>query len=315
MLLSPKTLKDRGILGMNQRNLGYISRYNDRRKYPLVDNKLKTKRLAQEHDVSVPGLIAVVEQQHQIRAINEQLNGADQFVVKPAKGSGGKGIWVIDGKTETGFVKTSGAKVSPPDLARHLSNVLAGLYSLSGTPDVAIIETLIEFDTVFSGLSFQGVPDIRLIVFKGYPVMAMLRCATQASDGKANLHQGAIGVGLDIQTGTAVRAVQHGEPVTIHPDTGVDMLDISIPNWREFLLLAANCYEMTGLGYIGTDLVLDKNRGPLLLELNARPGLAIQIANHRGLLPRLRAIEAMAGTYRDPSARVEFSMDTFNRQY
>jgi len=30
----------------------------------------------------------------------------------------------------------------------------------------------------------------------------------------------------------------------------------------------------------------------MLLEANARPGLAIQIANGRGLLPRLQAIDA-----------------------
>ena len=57
------------------------------------------------------------------------------------------------------------------------------------------------------------------------------------------------------------------------------------------LQLACACYDMTGLGYLGVDIVLDKHKGPLLLELNARPGLAIQVANNAGLLPRLSAVE------------------------
>lgn len=201
--------------------------------------------------------------------------------------------------------------MSLSDLERHLSNILAGLYSLSGVPDVAVIESLIEFDDLFDGLSYEGVPDIRLIVFQGFPVMAMLRCATKESDGKANLHQGAIGIGLDIATGKSLRAMQHGQPIKAHPDTDANLLGIDIPDWRNFLLLAANCHEMTGLGYIGVDLVLDKNQGPLLLELNARPGLAIQIANQAGLIPRLRYIESLDEQHRPPSERVDMSIEKF----
>ncbi len=311
MFISPFELKRAGIMGMNQRNLDFIGRYNDRTRYPLVDNKLKTKILSEQHGVNVPKLIAVVEKQHEIANVVESLTKLSRFAIKPSKGSGGKGIWVISGKTENGFVKTSGQEVSLSDLERHLSNILAGLYSLSGVPDVAVIESLIEFDDLFDGLSYEGVPDIRLIVFQGFPVMAMLRCATKESDGKANLHQGAIGIGLDIATGKSLRAMQHGQPIKAHPDTGANLLGIDIPDWRNFLLLAANCHEMTGLGYIGVDLVLDKNQGPLLLELNARPGLAIQIANQAGLIPRLRYIESLDEQHRPPSERVDMSIEKF----
>jgi len=135
------------------------------------------------------------------------------------------------------------------------------------------------------------VPDIRIIVFHGYPIMAMLRLATHSSDGKANLHQGAVGVGIDITTGKATSAVQYDRPIENHPDTGKSLTNIEIDNWLELLHVASGCYEMSGLGFLGTDIVLDKERGPLILELNARPGLAIQIANGRGMLPRLKDIE------------------------
>lgn len=310
--IRPKRLRSHGLLGMNCRNVEFINRYNERRLYPLVDNKLKTKLLAREHGVPTPGLQFVVREQHQISHIELELAGRDSFVLKPAKGSGGKGILVIIGRDGDGFVKSSGTVISIADIRRHMSNTLAGLYSLGGTRDVVIIEDLIALDDCFAGYSHEGVPDIRIIVFKGYPVMAMLRLATHASDGKANLHQGAVGLGLALDSGRCLNAVQFTRRVTRHPDTGRPLGDISIAGWRDILLLAARCYEMTGLGYLGTDLVLDRQRGPQMLELNARPGLSIQVANGEGLLPRLRHIESLSASDRQSAAqRVDYAMREF----
>ena len=300
------------MLGMNCRNVEFINRYNERRLYPLVDNKLKTKLLAREYGVPTPGLQFVVREQHEISHIEQQLAGRDNFVLKPAKGSGGKGILVVVGRRGDQFIKSSGALISISDIRRHMSNTLAGLYSLSGARDVVIIEDLIAFNDCFDGYSHEGVPDVRIIVFRGYPVMAMLRLATHASDGKANLHQGAVGLGLALDSGSCLYAVQFTRQISVHPDTGRVLGDICIPGWRDFLLLAARCHEMTGLGYIGTDLVLDPQYGPQLLELNARPGLAIQIANGQGLLPRLRHIESLRGNRRDNAEqRVDYVMRQF----
>jgi len=311
--ISPARLRERGMLGMNCRNVEFINRYNDRSLYPLVDNKLNTKLLAEEYAVPTPKLQFVVREQHEITHIERQLVDRDSFVLKPAKGSGGKGILVVTGREARKFVKSSGATLGISDIRRHMSNILAGLYSLGGTPDVVIIEDLIAFDDCFAGYSHEGVPDIRIIVFRGYPVMAMLRLATHASDGKANLHQGAVGLGLALDSGRCLNAVQFSQPITLHPDTGRALRDIHISGWREILILAAQCYDMTGLGYIGTDLVLDKYRGPQLLELNARPGLSIQVANGQGLLPRLRHIEGLRDRWRlPPEQRVDYVMREFS---
>ncbi|MDO3381697.1 alpha-L-glutamate ligase-like protein [Gilvimarinus algae] len=312
MLISPFKLRRLGMLGMNCRNRDFIGRYNDRRLYPLVDNKLKTKLLAEEYKVATPQLHFVVAEQHEIAHIEQQLETLNGFAIKPAKGSGGKGIWVITHRDGKDFIKSSGAKITMEDIRRHMSNTLAGLYSLGGVSDEVIVEDLIEFDDCFEGFSFEGVPDIRIVVFRGFPVMAMLRLATHASDGKANLHQGAVGVGLDLSSGRCLNAVQFGMPVYEHPDTKRSLKEIKVPDWRGMLLLASRCYDMTGLGYIGADLVLDANRGPELLELNARPGLAIQVANGFGLLPRLRHIETLKEK-RFPTAesRVDYVMKEF----
>ena len=310
--LLPGELRSTGVLGMNRRNIEFIGRYNERSKFPLVDDKLKTKLLASEYAIPTPSLRFVIREQHEVAGIAQQLEGLDSFALKPAKGSGGKGILVVSDRRGSHFIKNSGALIGVADIQRHLSNTLAGLYSLGGVPDLAIIEDLIEFNSCFSGYSHEGVPDIRVIVFQGYPVMAMLRLATHASDGKANLHQGAVGVGLAMDTGRCLNAVQFGETLTRHPDTGRDLGSITLPDWREILILAASCYEMTGLGYMGTDIVLDSSRGPQMLELNARPGLAIQVANGRGLLPRLRHIEKLRERRQTSVAmRVDYAMKHF----
>ncbi len=309
--ISPRALARRGILGMNRRNVGYISRYNDRENFPLVDDKLLTKKILKKAGLTAPEMLYTVSTQRDVERVHQQLAEQPTFVIKPAHGSGGKGILVITGKDGDEFVTRSGDRIGMSAVKRHLSNVLSGLYSLGGRTDVAIVEALVVASPIFQKFSYEGVPDIRLIVFKGYPVMGMLRLATEASDGKANLHQGAVGVGLDIGTGNAIAAVQHNEPVTLHPDTGANLMELSVPHWPALLKLAARCYEVTQLGYLGCDIVLDDKRGPMLLELNARPGLSIQIANNQGLLPRLRQIEALDLFLPSVEERVAYAVQEF----
>jgi alpha-L-glutamate ligase-like protein len=307
--IEPRALIRHGVLGMNRRNLDYIGQYNSRHLYPLVDDKLKTKLIAQEAGLHVPDLLHVIRTQHEIELIQAELATLPEFVIKPSQGSGGKGILVIESQSVDGFVKSSGDILSIQDIKRHLTNILSGLHSLGGRTDVAIIESLVKVNPLFREVSHEGVPDIRLIVFQGYPVMGMLRLAT----GKANLHQGAIGVGLDIGSGRSISAVQHEKVISEHPDTGADLTGLAVPNWRELLVLAARCFEVTGLGYLGCDIVLDETHGPLVLELNARPGLSIQIANDEGLVPRLREIETLEKRSGDAEERVNYSMQAFSR--
>ena len=308
---SPFKLATLGIMGMNQRNVNYIGRYNQRSLYPLVDNKLKTKRIAVDAGVTVPKLSGTIQHQHEVGKIAAMVKEWSGFCIKPARGSGGKGILVIVRQADGLYYKPNGTPCNAGDLERHISNILAGLFSLGGKPDFALVEDLIHFDNVFDGYSFEGVPDTRVIIFKGFPVMSMMRLSTAASDGKANLHQGAVGVGICLRTGRALRAVQYNLPIRYHPDTSKDLFELEVPHWLKLLNLAASCYEMSGLGYIGTDMVLDKTRGPMLLELNARPGLSIQIANAAGLLPRLRQIEKLGKVKMSVEERVAYAMEHF----
>ena len=310
-----RALKERGIMGINQRNADYIIKYNQRRYYPLVDDKILTKQRALAWGISVPELYAVIESEHQIRNLDQFLGDHTDFVIKPAQGSGGDGIVVIAGKfDETRYKTVSGRIIGYSELQYQISNILTGLYSLGGARDKAMIEYRVRPDSIFSSISYEGVPDIRIIVLMGYPVMAMLRLPTRQSNGKANLHQGAIGVGIDLATGTTLNGTWLNEKIDRHPDTAVKVSGIKIPQWEKFIHLATNCYELVNLGYIGVDLVLDETLGPLILELNARPGLSIQIANDAGLYGRTRLVEerlaelAQAGKGTEgPEERIGFS--------
>ena len=231
----------------------------------------------------------------------------------PSPRGGGKGILVITSRRDDLFLKANGTELDIDDIRRHASNILSGLFSLGGAPDVAIIEALILPDPLYMNFSVDGVPDIRVIVYRGFPVMAMMRLSTRASDGKANLHQGAVGLGLSLADGHAVNAIQFDRNVTEHPDSGAELMSIEIPSWPALLELAARAADATGLGYIGADIVIDRVRGPLLLELNARPGLAIQLANGQGLAPRIRAVNALSPRdFREtPEQRVQRAMEMF----
>ncbi len=287
-------LRRAGIVGINRRNAALIMPYNRRTQYPLVDDKLRTKQLALEHDIPVPPLYGVINTPHDIRNLATIVADRRDFVVKPAHGSQGDGIMVIVDRTRKGFYRTAGGRIVAPDgMSHHLSNALNGQYSLGGQPDHVLVEYRVEFDRIFEGITFQGVPDIRIVVYRGFPIMAMVRLPTKDSDGKANLHQGAVGAGVDLVTGRTLAGVVGNRAVDEHPDTGEPIAGVTLPYWRDMLLTASRCHDITQLGYLGVDLVLDAGRGPLMLELNARPGLNIQLANQDGIMRRIAAIDAL----------------------
>ena len=308
-LFNGKKLRENGVLGMNDRNYSVIAKNNKRSLYVLVDDKVKTKRLANSININTPEMIGIIEHQYQVQNFLNIIKWHDTFVIKPAHGSGGKGVLVIKKYDGENFYSASGAVLSFKDIYQHISNTLSGLFSLGGQYDVALIEEAVNFSDVFANFSYHGVPDVRVIVYKGFPAMVMMRLATKESGGRANLHQGAVGVGLDVQSGLPLRAVMHNKPVFQHPDTKANLMDLRVPFWREHLLIGALAYDMTGLGYLGADIVLDKTRGPMMLEVNARPGLAIQIANGRGLKTVLQEIDLTYPKGLSAEERVDFVLN------
>jgi len=306
-----RQLAHAGVLGMNARNGDYILPLNPRKRYPLVDDKLITKELAHKVGLAAPELYTAFRYSGEIHRAREALDRYENFVVKPANGTRGNGILVIKGRVGDSLRLASHRLMSWDDLRFHMQNTLSGIYSLGGQEDSVLVEYCVEFDRVFENITHLGVPDIRLIAYRGVPVMGMLRLPTSESDGKANLHQGAIGAGIDLANGRTLTAVWRNSVVRQHPDTLAQVSGVAIPYFDRMLEIAAGCNAMTGLGYVGVDLVLDRSKGPLMLELNARPGLNIQIANRAGLAARLQAVDRADIAERPAAERIAFAKRHF----
>ncbi len=279
---------------MNARNLRFIRPNNLRRAKKLADDKLLSKKFLAKAELPVPKLIAKIKSFEELENFDWSLL-PESFVLKPNRGFGGEGILVVYGKKkhlENTWIKADGSIVTADDIKTHARNILDGSFSLAGVPDVAFFEERLKLLKLFKPYAFKGIPDIRIIVYNKVPVMAMLRLPTRESDGKANLQQGAIGVGIDMATGvTTTSVLGKGRMIEYIPGTRLLLSGIRIPYWKDMLRMAVRAQEISGLGFLGADVAIDRDRGPVFLELNARPGLSIQIANTDGLLGRLRRVE------------------------
>jgi alpha-L-glutamate ligase-like protein len=285
--------KSRQVLGMNARNLQYIRPFNLSQAKKIADNKLLSKKIFEKNSIPVPKLLAKIKTYQELENFNwESL--PDSFALKPNRGFGGEGILVLYGKKKGRsdvWIKADRSLVTVQDLKTHIQNILDGSFSLAGTPDTAFFEERLQLLKLFKPYSYKGIPDIRVIVFNKVPVMAMLRLPTKASDGKANLQQGAIGLGIDLATGTTTTAVLGKSKIIEYvPGTRLLLSGIKIPYWKDVLKLAVRAQEISGLGFLGADIAIDKIYGPVIIELNARPGLSIQIANLSGLKERLKKV-------------------------
>ena len=112
-----------------------------------------------------------------------------------------------------------------------------------------MVEERVKTHPKFRKLAVGGTPDVRVIVYNKVPVMAMLRIPTEESGGKANLHQGAIGLWIDMATGITTHGVYKDEPIRYFPDTDKKVNGIAIPFWSEILKLAIQAQTTSKLNF------------------------------------------------------------------
>ncbi len=308
-----RKLSQLGVLGMNARIGSYMLPHNKRDDYPKVDDKVLTARHAKALGMPMPENYAVFDTFGSLKHLPEVLSPYPAFVIKPSRGALGNGIIVISQTREGMFIRVDGKREDLQSIRYHISHILSGFYSINGYPDRAIVQYKIATHRALQPLTASGVPDIRIIVYRGFPVMAMMRIPTKKSQGRANLHQGGIGVGINVVTGKTTGGVEGTRIVHTHPDSGLELHDIPIPQWKKMLHLAVMGFELSGLGYLGADIALDDTKGPLLLELNARPGLSIQLANMIGLHKRLSLFNDISIAGLSPKERVKKALAIISR--
>lgn len=282
----------RRVVGINRRNLQLVYPNNPRRHYPFADDKLLAKARFAEAGVPTPETLAVCDGLYAVNGVVDGLRGRGGFVVKPATGSGGAGILVVgdwDGAAGA-WRRAGGRTLTPAALRRHLADLVFGVHS-GLLEDRAFVEARVVPHALFAGLWADGLCDVRVITLRGEPAMAMIRVPTAMSGGRANLHRGGLGIALDLASGRTTRALHRGRPVARHPESGAALLGLEVPGWPALLEVAARAARAVPLGYLGVDVVVDHARGPLILEINARPGLEIQNVHGAGLWPEVERLE------------------------
>lgn len=285
-------IKSKYVLGINARNLTYLKPSNSRKAMRLADNKLLAKRILSKNGLPVAKTFAAIRTVDDLKTFDWS-GLPSTFALKPNQGLGGEGILVVYGrkKKETAaWVKADRRTVTVSDIRTHILHIIEGTFSRTRLPDVAFFEERIKLIKLLKSYTHRGIPDIRVVVYNSVPVMAELRLPTKESNGKANLHLGGIGAGIDMGTGVTTTAIQRDKLIEYVPGTRLSLKGIQIPYWKEVLRLAIQAHQITKIGFLGVDIAIDKEKGPVILELNARPGLSIQIANLAPLQERLQRI-------------------------
>ena len=278
---------------MNARMLEYIAKVNPPEAIRIANNKLATKRTLQKAGLASPRMFGIIRSRTELKRFR-WTKLPSSFVLKPASSSGGGGIIVVFGRNKKGnWVKADKSEIFIPQLRDHVLDVLDGNFSKGNVPDVAFFEQRVRVHADLKPYSVKGVPDVRILLYNQVPVMAMLRLPTEESGGRANLHAGGIGVGIDISQGLTTTAIYKGDLVETMPASRLRIAGLPIPYWDDILLLACRASQAVGLQYVGVDVAIDRDDGPMILELNARPGLEIQYANLAPLKNRLRRVEGL----------------------
>lgn len=280
---------------MNARNLNFLKPSNALKAIRLADNKLLTKETLKRAGLPVLQTYAVIRRLSELKNFDWN-NLPSTFALKPNRGLGGEGVLVVYGKNKKPpfpWIKADNGEVYVQDLQNHIINILEGIFSLSGLPDAAFFEERIKLLKLLKPYTYKGIPDIRVIVYNSVPIMAEMRLPTKESGGKANLHLGGIGLGIDLGTGVTTTAIHRDRIIERLPDSRLQLRGIAIPEWKEILKLAILAQQITKVGFLGIDIALDREKGPVILELNARPGLSIQIANLTPLADRLGRVRGL----------------------
>jgi len=281
----PTDVFHRQVLGMNRRNAGVIYRNHTRRDFTVADDKVATKELLEPAGIPVPQTHAVLGEIRSIGPHWSQISELPNVVIKPAKGRAGNNILVLE-RTDTDWRTPSGTHYEAAAIQRHIADIIYGTQSY-GAWDRAIVEARVVAHPFFRRIYDGGLPDVRIIAYDDELLLAMSRIPTAASDGKANLHQGALGVRIDLETGELGAGYDYRQYHPAHPDSGVHFAGRTVPHWDAMRAISHAVCKQVPLDYLGIDIVLDETRGPLVMEINARPGLEIQNVNQQGLLEKL----------------------------
>ena len=327
---------DFGILWINARNLQYIKKFNPKKAIRLADNKYKTKRFLSARWIPVPETYDIIKDRKQLYAYDFSKLPVDDFIVKPVRGSRGRGIYRVKlekEKLEAGFLeslsfdkilsplsvnastscryKISWKYIDDASFRRHLVDILDGKNSLTSRKDTIMLEEVLIPGSWFEQFCAWGLSDIRVIVFNLIPVAAMLRIPTEQSDGKANLDRGAVAMWVEIGSGRIYSMYYKGKIYTKDfPPEYAPFAHQYLSYRDDILSYSSKIQYFANLWYLALDRVITSD-GPKLLEINARAWLKFQNVAVLPLKKRLHRIKDVHIV--NPEKGVEIAKTVFSK--
>ena len=256
-------LRSLGILGMNRRNSECILDLNPRSRFPQVDDKKRMRDLCRSIGVATPDLYAVVAAHSALRRLQGVLERRKDFVIKPSRGAGGRGVLVVVGRDGSAFMRHNGERLEMGDVSQHVSSIISGLFSFSRP--MRRSSSRVIGDPAFEQISYQGRRHSR----DRLPLRADYGHASataRLSGGRANLHQRHR---RRSEPESANRTSGAAKPSDRAPPRHRRGVIGFAPGWRQILDMAcasaSDCF-----GYVGVDIVIDRNRGLLWKQRWAR---------------------------------------------
>ena len=171
---TPQELRKPGILGINRRNGDYVLPNNPREHYPRVDDKALTKELCRRRQIPVPETYALIERHGDVAKFLDLIGHRAGICRQAGRRQRGPRHRRHRPARRQRLLQLQRRASPLADMTYHLMTILSGLYSLAGQPDRIIIEQRIIRHPVFESIAVGGTPDVRIILYRCVPVMAMV---------------------------------------------------------------------------------------------------------------------------------------------
>ncbi len=257
-------------------NLFYPHSYKD---YGIFsDDKIVTAAMLQAYDVAQPKLLFSYEKEQFFNPANARVAAAEinaiieasqslKIFLKPSFGSGGKGILVFE-KKEGKYVNSNNEPLNADFFIRELKGAFY------------FVQQGLVHSAEMSRIYPNSINTFRIVTeYKNGEAKILFAIFRMGQGGKNldNASSGGLYLKVDIDTGMmSDHALSFSRDIyTTHPDTGFTFKGAQLECWEEiksFVLLTAKKFRK--LRYIGWDVAFT-NEGPVVIEINKRPGVGI----------------------------------------
>lgn len=231
----------------------------------LCSNKEKCKRFMEGHGFCTPKTYRIIDSMPVDPKIFFEV--PNHFVVKPFNLWNGQGIFVIERRGER-FVEPDGAEHSAAGLVNAVTR------KVEPTKDnFLIVEERIFPHKDIAKLSPYGtLADFRSCFVRGQWFVTAIRIPTIHSRGYGSVFRGAFPITVSEQ-GVVTKVPYTLNQCTVHPDTGVELAGMQMPNWSEVVREIRRVPSLFKSRFVSVDGCINESGKFVVIELTLLPFL------------------------------------------